>query len=190
MALVSTDVSAGDDVLAAQYNSLIDDIEAGNIAGRTRYYYVPLAGIRGLTSTDDATVEIVRASNDFYFCNADAGFAQRIYVASIPHLQTGAIISQLRIGYKRDDADAGVQFDVYLKSFAFADTAEIDMAVCQMTDTTGNLVTKDDDSISSGTIANSTGHHTIYMLVKNNNAKTDTKLYYIRLGVTVATNLP
>jgi len=194
MGLSSSDVVAGNDILATDLNTLRSDVSDGDITTINRYFYIPLAVIKGSTSTADDMLEIVRGANDFYIKKVDAGFTQQTYFAALPHIPSGNTITQFRIGYKRDDNHADVDFNFTLKSFAFADTTEVDLANCDCDDVTGNLITKDDDTITGGAggavIDNSLYHYIIYIIWENNDADTDTKLYYIRITVSCAFNLP
>ena len=144
---------------------------------QTRYLGVDASALRGSTSTHDTFISY----NSVWLINSDGAFAAHTYLAPIflPH---GAVITQFRMYYRREDTASSIVATLY-RQIMLGGTETL--ASVEGLNTFGNGTFADDDSIANATVDNTTYAYYIGITIDNNNSTTDTGLSAFRVTYTV-----
>jgi len=191
MALLSSDVNAGDDILATHHNTLIDDIEQHTHDGtdtakidftanpETRRLNISPADLRaGVSGTGNWII------CDVYAGSSDANIITLYMGITLPQ---GAIVTKLSIRWYRDDAAAGGLCD--LRRIALSDGSSVDMAVADSNSSAG-FHTVEDTTITSATIDNVNYTYALAVTADPNDNANDVKFYGGYIEYTITEPLP
>jgi len=178
MALSSSDVNAGDDILAADHNNLRDDVINANITTATRYLSISIAN---LVCKGDATPRLITREWAKSSSNTDDayGFAP----INLPH---GAVITSLKVYWYRDDAASSGQADLYRCDHIGNAVA---MAAANSNATTG-YHSVEDTTITNATIDNVDYHYLLRIQLDPNDAAGDVRFQGAVITYTIDVSLP
>ena len=190
MALNASDVNAGDDILAAHNNALIDDIEQHTHDGtdtakidftanpETRRFSLSPAN---LIPEQDTNVWLIGYD---YAGSKDATPTSLSMGITLPQ---GAIITKLNIRWFRNDAAATGLCSLWRT--ALSDGGHVEMAVADSNAATG-FHTVEDSTIASATIDNINYSYGIKLGISPNDAATDVYFYGGYIEYTIVKPLP
>ncbi len=194
MALNSSDVNAGDDILAAHNNNLIDDIEQHDHDGSdtaklnvgvefasavTRDHSISCCAFIGATETTNWNL----GSGGTSIASGDSGAITIFAPVFLPH---GAVVTAFTVEWFRDDAAAAGDADLYRYGRGIGASL---MAVADSDSSSGgHSVT--DSSIADATIDNNSFHYFIKVIINPNDNANDVYLYNAYITYTIVKPLP
>ena len=194
MALNSSDVNAGDDILAVHNNNLIDDIEQHShdgtdtaklstavefASGITRDYMVAASAFTGRAG--DTDYELGSSGNSM-----SSGSAGAITVFAPVNLPHGAIVTSITAQWYRNDAAAAGDLDLYRYGVVIGLQL---MATCD-SDSSGGAHDVTDSSIANATIDNNSFQYFIKAVINPNDNQGDVYLYSAWIQYTVVKPAP
>ena len=180
MALNSSDVSAGDDILASGHNDLREDVREQNCDIQTRYYSFGAGQMVPTSHILQWNVEISGRSLD-----AANGAVGGTYVIPI-NLPHGAIVTNFKVVWFRDDALAAGTINLYRVDFALGSTTMADAS----SDAATGVHTVNDATIASPTIDNNNYTYNVGIILNPNDAVTDVLFYGGTITYTIVVGLP
>lgn len=180
MALDSADVSAGDDILASDHNNLRQDVRDQDCDIQTRYYSFGAGQMVPTSHLPQWNIEISGKSLD-----ANNGGTGGTYVipVNLPH---GAIVTNFKVVWYRDDGTATGSISLYRADFALGNTV---MATAN-SDASSGIHTVNDASIISATIDNDTYTYNVGIVLNPNTDPSDVLFYGGVITYTIVKGLP
>jgi len=193
MALNANDVNAGDDILAAHNNALIDDIEQHIHDGidTSDIDYTASPKTRRLSISPSAAVPINDTQSWLLGINlmqTGAGLANATFQIGIC-LPQGAIVTKLSVRWFRDDAATAGLCTLYRT--ALVNGGNTEMAAADSDAATG-FHTVEDSTITGGTatIDNTAYTYTIRFTMTPNDDEDDVKFFGGYIEYTIVEPLP
>jgi hypothetical protein len=179
MAITSTDVIAGADTLASDYNTLRAEVIGALVpTGTTRYYAISPASV--VPSIETYTWEINQSSAK----SGDTGTVAFYCGVNLPH---SAIITSFKVNWFRNDAAASGQAD--LRRGDPSDGSQIIMASAD-SDSSAGFHSVTDSSISSATIDNENYTYGFFCFLSPNDSQDDVVFVGSVVTYTIEASLP
>ena len=179
MALNSSDVNAGDDILAADYNLLRQDVREANCDTQTRYYVISPADFapRNMGGEWNIRPEYLKGA-----CSPAISY----YTAGV-HLPHGAVITSFKVYWFRDDGAASGDADLFRNELGNAN--EVTMASADSDVATG-YHSVEDTTINNATIDNSGYTYDVEITFNPNDSDDDVWIEGIVITYTIVKSLP
>jgi hypothetical protein len=184
MALSSSDVSAGDDILASHYNNLRSDVRDADIDTATRYLSIPPAAFIPEDLPNVNQQLIASFGGELVNPRLDFGATEHHAPVLLPH---GAIVTELRYEYFHTDAAA--TSTITLRKITTG--TPVTLVTMATVSSVNGQSSGTDSSISSATIDNENSYYSLKLDINTNDSVLlDLRFHRIRITYTIDVSLP